>query len=63
MAQQTYRPGQKSKSSQQYEEFGPRGGFKKEVQVNKNKIFPPTELPGGYFVPVDAAKNKSGRGK
>lgn len=56
------KPGGTAKQSGQYGEYGPRGGFVKEITISKGKTFPPTAKPGSSFIIVDPTKNKSGTG-
>ncbi len=58
MARKKLKPGVKAPDSGQYQEFGPRGGKKKEVTVPKGTKLPPTEIREGYFQLVDRTKIK-----
>lgn len=56
-----FKSGEKAPNSGQYQEFGPRGGKKKEVTVVKGEPLPPTEKPNSYFHLVDKTKNKGNK--
>jgi hypothetical protein len=53
--------GNTAPKSGQYAEYGPRGGYVKEVTVPKGHNMPPTSKPGSSYGLVDPTKNKSGR--
>ena len=59
----TFKPGQVSSRSGQYEIIGPRGGRTGEERtIVKGEPFPPTPQSGQQNRPADLTKNKSGRG-
>lgn len=60
MAKEPLRPGNKAPISAQYGQYGPRGGFIKEVTSVKNHSLPPGP-PGVTYKPLDPTKNNSGR--
>ena len=64
MPKEIHKPGEKAKTSGQYERVGPRGGKTgREVTVTKNEPFPPTPEPGQGYVIVDKTKHKPQKGK
>lgn len=59
MSKNTYKPGQTSPRSGQYEVIGPRGGSQdREVTVTRGEPFPPTQKPGQGYQLVDPTKHK-----
>lgn len=56
----TYKPGEKSPRSGQYEIIGPRGGNTGEERtIVTREPFPPTPKSGQHYVIVDPTKHKS----
>lgn len=56
----TYKPGEKSPRSGQYEIIGPRGGNTGEERtIVEREPFPPTPKSGQQYVIVDPTKHKS----
>lgn len=59
---ESQKPGERAKSSAQYEIVGPRGGRTGEERTGvKGHRLPPTPKPGQSYVPVDPTKNGAGR--
>lgn len=57
MAQKLYKPGEKAKTSGQYEIIGSRGGRTgEEITAVRTKPFPPTKAKGQRFILVDKTK-------
>lgn len=60
----SYRPGETTPNSGQYEIRGPRGGHTgAERTAVQGKPLPPTPAPRQTYVLVDPTKNGAGRGK
>ncbi|MBR6688596.1 MAG: hypothetical protein IKL68_01085 [Clostridia bacterium] len=62
--QKTFKPGEKSNRSGQFEIVGPRGGRTGEERtVVIREPFPPTPKSGQKYVLTDASKNGAGKGR
>lgn len=61
MSKSTFKPGQQTPKSGQYETIGPRGGKGNEITSTKGNPLPPTPLPNSTYKLVDPTKNGSGR--
>ena len=56
----TYKPGETTPKSGQYEVIGPRGGRQgHEITGVQGKTLPPTQKPGQGYLLTDPTKHKS----
>ena len=63
MSRKPLKPGNIAPRSGQYGQYGPRGGFQREVTTTKGEPLPPAPKPGMSYKILDPTKNKSGRGR
>jgi len=60
VSRKSFKPGEKSPRSGQYQMLGPRGNKGPERTVVKNEPFPPTLRPNQRYILVDPTKTKRG---